>query len=354
MTGEDYDALIEEFMFEVQNIWGPSCLLQFEDFGNANAFRLLKKFRNDYCTFNDDIQGTASVALAGVYSAIRVTGGKLSDQTFVFMGAGSAGIGIAELICLAMSEEENITIEEARKNVWLVDSKGLIFKGRQRLNGLKPLYAHEWDGGEIKQLADVVKAVKATALIGVSGQARVFTEEVCKNMAANADRPIIFPMSNPNSKAEGTAEDCYKWTNNRCIFASGSPWPTLDIELDGFAYQVIPAQGNNAYVFPGIALAIITTGALTVPESLFITAAKVLSTMVTEDMLKQGTIYPLLQDIRKVSFEVACVVASEIYKLGVASTVEPKDIREMIRQNQFDHKNYKSYAQNLYAETETL
>merc|ERR1711879_37408 len=350
VRGAQYDALILQFMTEVRNLWGPSCLLQFEDFGNANAFRLLEEHRDNFCTFNDDIQGTASIALAGIFSAIRVTGGKLSDQTFVFFGAGSAGIGIAELICLAMSEEEDITMEEARKNVWLVDSKGLIFKDRPsgRLNGLKPRYAHEWDGGEIKKLDKIVKAVGATALIGVSGQARVFNQSVCTQMAANTDRPIIFPMSNPNSKAEATAAECYKWTNNRCIFASGSPWPSQQIELDGYSYEVIPAQGNNAYVFPGVALAIIATGATVVPESLFITAARHLSNMVTNDMLKQGTIYPLLKDIREVSTEVAVETAKAIYKLGVNSTIEPKDIRKLILSHQFDHTSYKTYATNKY------
>eukprot|EP00494_Astrolonche_serrata_P024883 UN25143 len=190
--GDKYDALIEEFMTEAARLWGKTVLLQFEDFGNANAFRLLEKYKDRFCVFNDDIQGTASVALAGLYAATKITKTKLSDTVFVFFGAGSAGIGIAELIATAICQEEkNVKIEEARKNIWLVDSKGLIFKGRERLNGLKPRYAHEWKGGEMKDLAEIVKALKATALIGVSGQAKVFTADVCKNMAANCERPII-------------------------------------------------------------------------------------------------------------------------------------------------------------------
>jgi len=349
-TGQAYDDLILEFMTEVRNIWGRHCLLQFEDFGNSNAFRLLKMHRDNFCTFNDDIQGTASIALAGMYSALRIVGGNLSDQTFVFMGAGSAGIGIAELICAAMVQDEGLTMEDARKRVWLVDSKGLIFKDRARLNGLKPLYAHDWNGGEIKDLAEVVKATKCTALFGVSGQARVFTENVCRNMAANADRPIIFPYSNPNSNAEATAEECYKWTSNRCIFASGSPWPKQEITLDGRTFEVIPAQGNNAYVFPGVALAIMATKCLTVPDSMFITAAKKCSELVTAEMLSQGTIYPLLKDIRSVSFQIACACGLHAYDLGIADSVKPENIEDLIRDFQFDHTQYPSFAHNAYSE----
>jgi len=349
-TGEKYDALILEFMTEVRNLWGPTCLLQFEDFGNSNAFRLLKMHRDNFCTFNDDIQGTASIALAGMYSALRITGGKLSDQVFVFMGAGSAGIGIAELICSAMTLDEGLEVEEARKRVWLVDSKGLIFKGRQRLNGLKPLYAHEWDGGEIKDLDEIVKLVKATTLIGVSGQPGVFTEAVCNNMAANVDRPIIFPYSNPNSNAEASASDCYRWTNNRCIFASGSPWPKQEITLDEKTFDVIPAQGNNAYIFPGVALAIMATKCLTVPDSMFITAAKHCSSLVTDEMLQAGTIYPLLKDIRDVSFSIACKCGEHAYETGVTDSVRPAKIEDLIRSVQYDHTSYPSYGHNAFEE----
>merc|ERR1719168_473936 len=349
-TGDKYDALILEFMTEVRNIWGKTCLLQFEDFGNANAFRLLKMHRDNFCTFNDDIQGTASIALAGMYSALRITGGKLSEQTYVFMGVGSAGIGIAELICAAMVQDEGLSMEEARKHVWLVDSRGLIFAGRERLNGLKPLYAHEWDGGEVKDLAEIVKLVKATTLIGVSGQAGVFTEAVCNNMAANVDRPIIFPYSNPNSNAEASAADCYRWTNNRCIFASGSPWPKQEITLDGKTFEVIPAQGNNAYIFPGVALAIMATKCLTVPDSMFITAAKHCSSLVTDDMLSAGTIYPLLKDIRDVSFSIACKCGEHAYEIGVTDSVRPAKIEDLIRNFQYDHTSYPSFAHNAYSE----
>jgi len=354
VRGDAYDALILEFMTECKQLWGDSILLQFEDFGNANAFRMLEMHRESFCTFNDDIQGTASVALAGLFSALRITGGSLVDQTIVFFGAGSAGIGIAELICLAMVQESEtgLTMEDARKRIWLVDSRGLIFAGRERLNGLKPRYAHEWDGGEQRDLAEIVKLVKATALVGVSGQSRVFTEAVCQQMAANTDRPIIFPMSNPNSKAEATAADCYAWTNNRCIFASGSPWPSLDIELDGAEYAVVPAQGNNAYVFPGTALAVIACRATRVPEQVFITAARTIANLVTDDMLAAGTIYPLLKDIRNVSFEVACAVGRTLFEMNVATALEPADMAELMRSCQYDHTQHANYGYNVYAEAQ--
>lgn len=353
----NYDALILEFMTEARELWGPSCLLQFEDFGNANAFRLLQMHRHNFCTFNDDIQGTASIALAGLYSAMRITGGKLSDQVYCFLGAGSAGIGIADLISLAISQEEGMSVEEARKRTWLVDSRGLIFKGRERLTAQKVKYAHPREGGSVKALEEIVKEVGATCLIGVSGQSGAFTEAVCRQMAANTDRPIIFPYSNPNSKAEQSAENCYKWTNNRCIFASGSPWPQQEIEFDGRKFEVIPAQGNNAYIFPGVALAIIATKCTRVPEQFFIEAAKCCSSLVSEQMLSSGTIYPPLKDIREVSLKIAVAVADFAYSYSSPNdpdfktlTVRPKDLEGFLRSKQYDHSRHEHYAYNLFAE----
>lgn len=356
----NYDALILEFMTEARRLWGPSCLLQFEDFGNANAFRLLDMHRHNFCTFNDDIQGTASIALAGLYGAIRITGGKLSDQTYCFYGAGSAGIGIADLIARAISQEEGVPLEQARKSIWLVDSRGLVVKGRERLNENKNKYAHERAEGTIKALADIVKAVKATCLVGVSGQSQAFSEPVCRQMAANTDRPIIFPYSNPNSKAEQSAANCYAWTNNRCIFASGSPWPSQKIKLDDRTFEVIPAQGNNAYIFPGVSLAVIATKCTRVPEQFFIEAAKCCSSQVTQEMLDRGTIYPPLKDIREVSLRIATHIADFAYNYNNPEeepdfrtlTARPKDTRAFLQSKQYNHSQHYKYAFNLYAETE--
>jgi len=354
----NYDKLILEFMTEARNLWGHSCLLQFEDFGNSNAFRLLQMHRHNFCTFNDDIQGTASIALSGLYSAMRITGGKLSDNVFCFLGAGSAGIGIADLIALAISQEENMSVEEARTRIWLVDSRGLIFKGRERLTPQKLKYAHARKSSEkVTALHEIVKEVGATALFGVSGQSGAFTEAVCRQMAANTDRPIIFPYSNPNSKAEQSAANCYKWTQNRCIFASGSPWPEQEIELDGRTFKVIPAQGNNAYIFPGVALAIIACKCTRVPEQFFINAAKCCSSLVTDEMLKSGTIYPPLKSIREVSLKIAVSVADFAYSYSNPNdpefktlTVRPKDLEGFLRSKQYNHEHHDQFAYNLFAE----
>jgi len=205
-----YDRLVEEFMIACTKRWGPATLIQFEDFGNRNATRLLRMHQNSFCTFNDDIQGTASVGLAGLYTALKMTKTKLTDHTFVFMGAGSAGIGIAELICMDMVSTEKVTIEEARKHIFLRDSRGLVVKNRScgGISSLKEPYAHVWNE-ELVDLAEIVTKLKATVLIGVSGQGGVFTQDVCKAMSANCDRPVIMPMSNPTAKAECTAEDAF-------------------------------------------------------------------------------------------------------------------------------------------------
>eukprot|EP01083_Nonionella_stella_P199766 732273_1 len=357
---KDYDDLIEEFMRAATYRWGPTTLLQFEDFGNRNAFRLLERFKDQYCTFNDDIQGTAAVALAGIYSALRVKGciNKLSDHTFVMFGAGSAGVGISNLIVSAISKESGKLPGQARKQIWLVDSRGLVFKNRPSggINKIKEKYAHEWDGGEIKDLDKIITAVKATALMGVSGQGQTFNELTCKALLINNARPIIFPMSNPTNKAECTAEDAYKWTNNKCIFASGSPFPRMKIKLDDEKDQVeiniVPAQGNNAYIFPGVCLGIIASKATRIPDDMFLLAANILSGLVTDKMLARGTVYPPIREIRKVSFEIAIRVASEAYRLGIATEIEPKDLKELIRRTQYQHLTNTTYCDAAFDDLE--
>lgn len=346
---ERYDQLVQEFMTACQRRWGPTTLIQFEDFGNRNAFRLLRKHQSSYCTFNDDIQGTASVGVAALYSALRISNTKMSDHTVVMMGAGSAGLGIADLICTAMVEDDGITMEEARKHIYLVDSRGLVHKGRKSggITDTKAPFAHEL-GEEhhdcIKDLGEVVKVLKATVIIGVSGQPKVFTEKVCKNMAENTKHPIIFPMSNPTHKAECCAADAFKWTNNTVIFASGSPFPEVKIG----DRVVKPAQGNNAYIFPGVALGVIATGCVQIPDSFFITAAKALANMVTPEMIKAGTLFPPLQDIQKCSKVIACAVGEAAYKLGLATAIQPKNMIDLIESVMFDHKQPPVYSHETY------
>ena len=227
VTGQAYDDFIDEFMAAVVKRYGQNCLIQFEDFGNHNAFRFLEKYRNKFCTFNDDIQGTASVAVAGVLAALKATNTKLADHTFLFQGAGEASIGIANLIAMAMEKREGIPFEEGLKKIWLKDSRGLIVANRSSggITEHKAPFAHPHE--EMKELGDIVKAIKPTCLIGAAAVARVFTPEIIRDMASFNDQPIIFALSNPTSMAECTAEEAYTHSEGRAVFASGSPFPTF-------------------------------------------------------------------------------------------------------------------------------
>jgi malate dehydrogenase (oxaloacetate-decarboxylating)(NADP+) len=328
LRGEVYDELVEEFVTAVQEQF-PHALIQFEDFANINAFRLLEKYRDRICTFNDDVQGTASVTLAGIYSALRLTGGQLKDQTLLFLGAGEAGIGIADLIVSGMIEE-GITEEEARAKCWFVDSHGLVVKSRTDLAHHKLPYAHDFE--PVADLLTAVQAVKPTALIGVSGQPRTFTQEIVERMAEYNERPMIFALSNPTSKAECTAEEAYRWSNGRAIFASGSPFDP--VEYNGKTY--VPGQGNNSYIFPGVGLGVIAVAAKRVTDEMFMTAAKTLALQVSENDLDMGRIYPPLQDIRKVSSAIAVAVAEVAYKRGLAAVPRPDDLLTHMKAHMFN------------------
>ena len=244
LRGAEYDALIDEFMTAVTERY-PNVMVQFEDFANLNAFRLLNKYRNAYCTFNDDIQGTAAVTLAGIYSSLRLTGGKLSEQKLLFLGAGEAGIGIADLIVSAMMDE-GLSEAEAKHRCWFVDSRGLVESTRTDLAEHKLPYAHEFAAQP--DLLSAVKALQPTGIIGVSGRGQMFTQPIVEKMAELNERPIVFALSNPTSNSECTAEEAYTWSDGRAIFASGSPFDP--VEYKGKTY--VPGQGNNSYIFPGV------------------------------------------------------------------------------------------------------
>ncbi|MDO9262434.1 MAG: NAD-dependent malic enzyme [Desulfosalsimonadaceae bacterium] len=323
IRGEAYDDLIEEFILAVEENF-PDALVQFEDFGNTNAFRLLNKYRNRICTFNDDIQGTASVALAGLYSALRITGQKLVDQKILFQGAGEAGTGIADLIVTAMTGE-GLSPEEARQRCWFADSKGLVVKSREKLAEHKLPYAHDHEYHPYFQ--DAVRVLKPTAVIGVSGQPGTFTGPVLRSMAEFNERPIVFALSNPTSKAECTAKEAYAWTNGRAIFASGSPFEPITLGGKTFA----PGQGNNAYIFPGVGLGVIRCRANRVTDEMFLAAAKTLAAEVSDADLQRGSIYPPLKQIRDVSAKIAVAVAEIIFDQGLAAIPRPTDLPSFIR-----------------------
>ena len=335
LRGQAYDDLIEEFMTAVQEVF-PNVLVQFEDFANRNAFRLLEKYRDRQCSFNDDIQGTGAVALAGLYSALRITGGQLAEQTVLFQGAGEAAIGIANLIVSAMVSE-GLSEDEARRRCWLVDSGGLVVKSRTNLAAHKLPYAHDY-----QQLPDLLAATQAlhpTAIVGVSGQGGTFSQPVLEAIASDNERPIVFALSNPTSKAECTAEQAYTWTAGRAIFASGSPFAPVTLSDKTF----VPGQGNNAYIFPGVGLGAIISGASRVTDEMFFAAARALADEVSEEDLEQGLIYPPLDEIRQASAAIAAVVARVAYRQGLAIQPEPDDLLAHI-QAQMYVPTYRSYV----------
>ncbi len=328
-TGADYDAFLDEFVEAVRHVF-PRALLQWEDFGNTHAFRLLQRHRQRICSFNDDIQGTAAVALAGLIGALRITGGSLRDQRLLFLGAGEAGTGIADLFVAAL-RDEGVPEAEARSRCWFVDSHGLVV--RSRLAGLahhKVPYAH--DVSPQPSLEAALEAFQPTALIGVSGTPHAFTQPIVERMSALNRRPIVFALSNPTSKAECTAEQAYTWSGGQAIFASGSPFAPVTCHGQTF----VPGQGNNVYIFPGIGLGALVSDAREVTDTMFLIAARTLSRLVTDADLRQGRVYPALSQIRDVSLEIAVAVANEAYDRGLSRTTPPEDVRAAVKQSMFE------------------
>ncbi|MBE2216168.1 MAG: NAD-dependent malic enzyme [Opitutaceae bacterium] len=329
VRGAEYDEFIEEFVTAVQAAY-PKALLQWEDFGNSNAFRLLQNYRSRICSFNDDIQGTAAVALAGIMAAMRLNGGRLEEQKLLFLGAGEAGTGIADLY-VAAAVAGGLSEREARARCWFVDSQGLVVRGRPgKLAHHKEPYAH--DRAPLATLAEAVEAVRPTALIGVSGQPRTFTPEIIARMAQFNPRPIIFALSNPTSKAECTAEEAYRHSSGRAIFASGSPFPA--VEFDGRTF--VPGQGNNVYIFPGVGLGALFCESAQVTNGMFLTAARTLAGLVTAEDLAMGRVYPALTRIREVSLKIATAVAHEAYDAGLARVPRPADFEAAVRACMFE------------------
>ncbi len=328
LRGPEYDDLIDEFMEAAAEVF-PETLIQMEDFGNANAFRLLDRYRGQYCMFNDDIQGTAATALSGLYSALRITGGKLTEQRLLFMGAGEAGIGIGNLIVSAMVRE-GLSEKEARRNCWFVDSKGLIVSSRDDLNDHKQLFAH--DHPFAPDLLSSVESLRPTAIIGVAAQAGAFTPEILRAMGSINERPIIFALSNPTSRSECSADAAYRLTEGRAVFASGSPFPPL--VLNGKTF--VPGQANNSYIFPGVGLGVVAARATTVTDEMFSAAARSLHEQVTQADLDLGRIYPSLAHIREVSLNIAVAVARLAFERGFARVEKPDHVESLVKSTVYD------------------
>jgi malate dehydrogenase (oxaloacetate-decarboxylating)(NADP+) len=320
--GPEYGALVSEFIVAAERRF-PGVLIQLEDFGNANAFHLLDSLRANHCLFDDDIQGTGAVTLAGLLSALRITGRPLSEQRLLFFGAGQANIGSANTVVAAL-REEGVDEEAARRCCWFYDSGGLLVADREGIPAQKRPYAH--DHAAIRDLQSTVDTLQPTALIGASGLAGAFSEGVVRAMARYNERPLIFALSNPTSRAECSARECYHWTEGRGIFASGSPF--APVAFGG--QQFLPAQCNNAYIFPGVGLGVIASQARRVTDQMFLVAARCLARQVSEEMLAQGQLYPRLSGIREVSLAIAEDVAELAWSQGLAEGERPADLRAAI------------------------
>lgn len=335
VAGSAYDDLMEEFITAAREVF-PGVVIQFEDFANHNAFRLLETYRDRIPTFNDDIQGTAAVALAGIFSALRITGEKLTDQQFLFMGAGEAAVGIADLISSAM-EKNGLSAAEARRRCWLFDSQGLVVSGRPRLAEHKTAYAH--DHAPIEDFVTAIRTLNPSGIIGVAATGGTFTRPVLEEMAKLNKRPIVFALSNPTSQSECTAEEAYHWTGGRALFACGSPFDP--VTLDGRTF--VPRQGNNSYIFPGIGLGAVASGTSRISDDVFMAAAYRLAHLVSESDLEQGSLYPALSRTREVSAHIGAAVAEAAYAQKLTDKKKPGDLlRDM--ESQMYEPGYASYV----------
>ncbi|CAM5775366.1 NAD-dependent malic enzyme [Labrys miyagiensis] len=323
VRGEDYMAFIDEFVDAVQELY-PKCCIQWEDFANINAVPILERYRDRVCTYNDDIQGTAAVALAGIYGALRISGQKLASQRFLFLGGGSAATGIAELISQAMALE-GLDIAAARGRNALFDVNGLMVTSRTDLAAFQKPFA--LDHEPVSTFLDAIRSLRPTGIIGVSTVPKLFNQPVIEAMAEINEMPIIFPYSNPTSRSECTAEEAYRWSGGRAIFASGSPFKPVEIA----GRILVPGQGNNVYIFPAMGMAVYATQATRVTEEMFIVAAKAVAEQVTEKNLATGLIYPPQSQIYAASLHVAGRVAEYIFDRNLARVERPGDIAGLIR-----------------------
>ena len=333
VRGQEYDDFVDAFVTAVEHRW-PHILLQWEDFAGSNAARLLERYRDRLCTFNDDIQGTAAVTTATLLAAVNATGVPLKEQTIAIFGFGSAGIGIANLLLTPM-KEEGLTDEQARKRIYAISRYGLIVEGGNGVRANQLPFARKkaevagWKLTDpaVISLLDVVRNVKATVLAGVSAQPGAFTEDVVREMAKHAERPIIFPLSNPTSRAEAAPADLLHWTDGRALVGTGGPF--APIEIDG---KLIPiAQTNNSYIFPGLALGILVSRARRVTDSMMMAAARALAQLSPARQDKNAPLLPPIADSRRVSLAVAEAVGKQAIADGVAELADAATLNEKLR-----------------------
>lgn len=327
IKGKDYDDLVQEFVDAVFDRY-PKAMLQFEDFLTPNAYSLLETYRDKVLCFNDDIQGTAAVALAGIHASLRITGVKFTDIRIMFLGAGSAATGIGDLL-VASLVDAGLDVDEARRRLWFNDRTGLVVDSRDDLMSHNLPYAHKH---EQLGFVEAINKIKPHVLIGATGAPGTFTQEVIETMSTVNKRPVIFALSNPTSKAECTAEQAYQWSKGQAIFASGSPFDP--VEYEGTLYR--PGQGNNAYIFPGIGLGAIACQAKTISDEMFLASAAALAADVSEEDLAGGTLYPPLSTIRAVSLRIAVALAEKAWEQGLATVDKPVDVEAHIAKMMYE------------------
>jgi malate dehydrogenase (oxaloacetate-decarboxylating) len=329
VRGPEYDAFVDAFVAAVRNVY-PEAVLQWEDFARGNARRLLDRYRDQLCTFNDDIQGTAAVTLAGLLAATDVIGASLREQRIVIFGAGSASTGVAELLIMAMVED-GATEQEAHGRIWLLDSQGLVHTGRPDLDQEKALFAQPaWipsgHGERTLDLLEVVRHVRPTILIGTAARAGAFNEGIVREMARHVKRPVIFPLSNPTEKSEASPSDLLRWTHGRALVATGSPFPA--VQVAGRSVRV--GQCNNMFIFPGVGLGVLASGARHVTDGMFLAAARALSATAPSRRDRGAPLYPDIEHVHATARAVAIAVATEAARTGVSQPLDAHTLEQRI------------------------
>ena len=322
---EELYSFVDEFMEAVQEVF-PKCCVHFEDWTGVDAVHLLQRYRDKYCVYNDDVQGTAGITLAGMINAAKLKGTKLKDEKYLFLGAGSAGIGLANLLCSALVQQ-GMTLKEAQSRVYMFDVNGLLESGRKDLVDFQKPYAH--DHAPTRDFVAAIESIKPTTIIGVSTIGGAFTQKVIEAMSRINGRPVILALSNPTEHAECTAEQAYTWSKGKAIYAAGVQFAPVHYHGKTF----LPGQANNFYIFPAVGMAIFATQAKRVTDEMFIEAGQAVADQVPSDLLKQGLLYPLQSNILEAEIQTAARVAKLVFDSGLARVERPADMVTFIRKH---------------------